>query len=86
MTNSELSQYVTALKVQFQHFPRPYKQVLQDITSQLRLLTTTNFRQTSEISTTLDNATDENCPETGEHDAEGKLFIGKYPFKKWTDK
>ena len=53
MMNPELSQYVTALKVQFQHFPRPYQQVIQDIASQVTLLATTIFWQTSEISTTL---------------------------------
>ena len=25
------------------------------------------------------------CPETGAHDVDGKLYIGKYPFKKWID-
>ena len=53
MMNPGLSQYVTALKVHFQHFPRPYYQVLQDIYSQVPLLATTNCCQTLEISTTL---------------------------------
>ena len=43
MMNPELSQYVTALKVQFQHFPRPYQQLLQDIASEVPLLATPNF-------------------------------------------
>ena len=51
--NPELGQYVNALKLQFQHLPRPYQKVLQDISSQVPLLAATNFRQTSEISTTL---------------------------------
>ena len=33
VSNSELSQYITALKVQFQHQPRNYGEVLQDIAS-----------------------------------------------------
>ena len=34
----------------------------------------------------LENATEGNCTETEAHDAEGKLFIGKYPLTKCTDK
>ena len=85
MTNPELSQYVTALKVQFQRMPRPYQQVLQDIASQIPLLATTSFCQTSEVSTMNESGKGENCPDSGAHDTEGKLFIGKYPFKKWID-
>ena len=85
MMNTELIQYSNALKVQFQHLPRIYHQVLQDIASQVPLLSTTNFCQTSEISTTLENSAEATFPQTGEHDFKGKLFIGKYPFTKWTD-
>ena len=35
VSNAELSQYLTALKVQFQHQPRNYREVLQDIASQV---------------------------------------------------
>ena len=66
--NTELRQYVTALKVQFQHFPRPYQKVLQDIASQVPLLA--NFRQTLEIITTLDNVIEGNCTDTRAHDVE----------------
>ena len=54
MMNHKLRQYITAIKLQFQHLPRPYKQVLQYIASQVLFLATTNFFQTSEISTTLE--------------------------------
>ena len=77
IVNPELSQNVIALKVQFQHLPRPYQKLLQYIASQVPLLATTNFSQTSEISTTLENKTELNCPDTGAHDVKGKLFIGK---------
>ena len=83
--NPELSQYITELKVQFQYLPRPYQELLQDIASKVPLLAAINFCQTSEISTTMDNAAEGNCPENGSHDVEGKLFIGKYPFNKWKD-
>ena len=85
MMNPELIQYVTTLKVHIQRLPRPYQKVLQDIASQVPLLATTIFCQTPEISTMLDNATEVNCPKIGAQDVEGKLFICKYPFKKWTD-
>ena len=35
VSNAELSQYLTALKVQFQHQPRNYREILQDIASQV---------------------------------------------------
>ena len=35
VSNAELSQYPTALKVQFQHQPRNYREVLQDIVSRV---------------------------------------------------
>ena len=55
--NPELSQYITAFKLQFQHLPRPYQKVIQDISIQVPLLATTNFFQTSKISTTMENET-----------------------------
>ena len=74
MMNPELRQYVNALKVQFQHLPRPYQKVLQDITSQVPLLPTSKFCQTSEISTTLEKATEGNFSKTGAHDIEGTFL------------
>ena len=35
VSNTELIQYITALKVQFQHQPHNYREVLQDIASQV---------------------------------------------------
>jgi hypothetical protein len=63
MTNPELSQYVTALKVQFQREPRNYQAILQDIASQVPNVRIDNFRKTSEV-TTQEGGT-KNCPESG---------------------
>jgi hypothetical protein len=84
MTNPELNQYVIALKVQFQRQPREYQQVLQDIASQIPTLPISTFRNTSEVGRVSEQGHEKpDCPETGAHDADGKLFIGKYPPKYW---
>ena len=62
--NPELSQYLTALKVQFQHFPRPYQEIIQEIASQVPLLANNNFCQTSEISTMLESEKEGKYPKT----------------------
>ena len=84
MMNPELSQYVTALKVQFQRQPRDYQQILQDIASQVPSLHVPNFRKASEIGT-QDHSQTKGCPDKGAYDEHGKLYIGTYPFHKWTD-
>jgi hypothetical protein len=83
--NPDLSQYVVALKVQYQRVPRDYQQVLQDIASQIPTLSTAPFRQTSEVTSKYKTGDDSQCPDSGAHDAEGNLFTGTYPFKKWID-
>ena len=35
VSNAELSQYLTSLKVQFKHQPRNYMELLQDISSEV---------------------------------------------------
>ena len=45
MTNPDLIQYVTALKVQSQRKPREYKDILQDIASQVPNLQVDTFRK-----------------------------------------
>lgn len=83
MTNPELSQYVVALKVQFQRQPRPYQEVLQDIASQVSTTPINPFRKQSEVNRSEDNQAGEECPESGAHDVNGKLYTGKYPYHKW---
>ena len=84
MMNPELSQYVKALKVQFQRQPRDYQEILQDIASQVPSLHVPNFRKASEVDT-QDHSQTKGCPNKGAHDDHGKLYIGKYPFHKWID-
>ena len=82
ITNPHLSQYVTELKVQFQREPREYKDILQDIASQVPNLRVDTFRKFSEVGR---HGNDENsrCPSTSAHDANRKLYTGTYPYKKW---
>ena len=50
VSNSELIKYLAALKVQFQHQPRNYKEVLQDIAIQVPSIGVDAFRKASEVS------------------------------------
>ena len=50
VSNTELSQYINALKVQFQHQPRNYREVLQDVVSQVPSIGVDTFRKASEVS------------------------------------
>ena len=50
VSNAELSQYLTALKVQFQHQPRNYRKVLQDIASQVLSIGVDNFWKAYKVS------------------------------------
>ena len=83
MTNPDLSQYVTALKVQFQREPRDYNDVIQDIASQVPTLRVDTFRKTSEVRRQESANINSGCPTVGAHDEHGKLYTGTYPYKKW---
>ena len=48
-SNSELSQYLATLKVQFQHQPRNYKELLRDIASWVPSIGVYTFRKASEV-------------------------------------
>ena len=48
--NAELSQYLNALKVRFQHQPRNYMEVLQDIAIQLPSMFFDTSQKTYEVS------------------------------------
>ena len=50
VSNTELSQYLTVLKVQFQHQPRNYSEVLQDIVSQVPSIGVDTLQKVSEVS------------------------------------
>ena len=50
VSNDELSQYITALKVQFQHQHRNYREVLQDIMSQVLSIGVDTFQKAYGVS------------------------------------
>ena len=83
MTNPDLSQYVTALKVQSQRKPREYKDILQDIASQVPNLRVDTFRKALEVGRHESATNNSGCPPTGTHDDKGRLYTGTYPYKKW---
>ena len=92
--NPELAPYVSALKVQYQMNGRTFQELLQDIASQIPNLTqaSRSFRNLSETNTNghnNDNNIDTSevtqngdCPNEGAYTNDGKLFVGKYLYKK----
>ena len=83
VTNTELNQYIVALKVQFQREPRNYQEVLQDIVSKTPMLPINTFRKASEVGRIVDdNSGFDECPNSGAYAADRKLCIGKYPYQK----
>ena len=86
VTNPELNQYVVALKVQFQREPQNYQEVLQYIASKTPTFPINIFRKASEVGRIFDeNSGFDECPNSGAYGADGKLYIGKYPYQKWKD-
>ena len=79
--NAELSQYLTALKVQFHHQPCNYREVLQNIASQVPSIGVDTLRKSSEVS--VQGTESEEAPDQGVYDSNRLLFHGTYPEKKW---
>ena len=79
--NAELSQYLTALKVQFQHQPLYYREALQDIASQVPSIGVDTFRKASEVSVQVTGPG--RAPDQGVYDSNRLLFYGTYPEKEW---
>ena len=78
------SSYVVSMKVHYQAVRRGYKEILQDIATQIPLLAPTIFRSRVSDMHQMDATTEEGeCPEQGAHTADGTLFTGTYPYKKW---
>ena len=50
VNNNELIQYLTDLKVKFQHQPHNYREVLQDIVSQVPSIGVETLQKVSEVS------------------------------------
>ena len=74
VSNYGLSQYLSALKVQFQHQPQNYREVLQDITSQVPSIGVDTFRKASEVS--VQGTESGGAPYQGVYDSNGLLFHG----------
>ena len=72
VSNVELSQYLTALKVHFQNQPRNYREVLQDIASQVPSIGVDTFRKASEVS--VQGTESGGAPDQGVYDSNGLLF------------
>ena len=86
VTNLYLNQYVVELKVQFQRESRNYQEVLQDIASQIPTMPINNFKKASHVGRIVDdNSGFDECPHSGAYGADGKLYIGKYPYHKLKD-
>ena len=84
--NSELNPFVEALKVQYNQNPRTYREILQDIATQVPNLRKTNFRRNISEVKSVDGFTREGqCPTEGVFTSEGKFFIGTYPGSRWFD-
>ena len=81
VSNAELSQYLTALKVQFQNQPHNYREVLKNIASQVPYIGIDTFRKASEVS--VQGTESGGAPDQGVYDSNGLLFHGTYPEKKW---
>ena len=80
MGNPELAPYVVSMKVHYQAFRRGYKEILQDIATQIPLIAPTAFRSRVSDMHQTDVTTEEGgCPEQGAHMANGTLFTGTYP-------
>ena len=81
VSNSELSQYLTGIKVQFQHQPHNYREVLQDIASQVPSIGVDTKQKASEVS--VHGTETGGPPDQGFYDSNGMLFHGTRPEKKW---
>ena len=74
VSNAELSQYLTDLKVNFQHKPCNYKEVLQDIASQVPSIGVDTLQTASEVSSQVTESG--GAPDQGVYDSNGLLFHG----------
>ena len=77
--NAELSQYLTDIKVQFQHQPRNYREVLQDIASQVQSIGVDTLHKVSGFS--VQGTESGGAPDQGVYDSNGLIFHGTYPEK-----
>ena len=83
--NSDLTTYMTALKIEYMRNQRDYRLILQDIATQIpHLPKHVAFRsKVSELSTNDRHTREGPCPETGVKTKDGQTFIGNYYGNKW---
>ena len=81
VSNTELGQYLAALKVQFQHQPQNYREVLQDIASQVPSIGVDTFQKASKVLFQVTESVGD--PYQGIYDSNGFIFHGTYLEKKW---
>ena len=84
--NPDLQTYIAALKVSYQREQRSYKELLQDIASQIPTLTQKPpFRQNvSAVTSNRNKYTDEgNSPENGVYLTDGRIYVGGYTKEQW---
>ena len=76
VSNAELSQYLAALEVKFQHQPHNYREVLQDIASKVPSIGIDTLWKASEVS--VQGTETGGSPDQGVYDSNGVLFHGTY--------
>ena len=74
VSNPELSQHLTVLRVQFQNQPCNYMEVLQDIASQVLSIGVDTLQKASELS--LQGTESGGAPCQGVYDSNGLIFHG----------
>ena len=79
--NAELGQYLTALKVKFQHQTLNYREIIQDIASQVSSIGFNTLWKASQVS--VQETVLGGSPDQGVYDSNGLLFHGTYPETKW---
>ena len=80
---AHLQIYIGSLKVDYQRNHRDYKLILQDIASEVATRRSVRFASGTGRNISAVYTNEGSCPTNGVHTADGSVFIGKYPFKKW---
>ena len=81
---TELTSYISSLKVDYQRNLRDYKEILLDIAAEVAKVMpkTVSFAQgTRNVSATYTR--EGTCPQSGVHTTDGSIFIGNYDGNKW---
>ena len=86
---SEISNFVSALKVDYARNPRDYRDILNDIAAEVGTTKKVSFAANVSSVEVKDGPTtytrQGRAPETGVHVQDGSIFIGSYDKTKWFD-